>query len=175
MLRRPRRFKFQRGFRAKAAGIWSLHSIQQWEGCLKTKTALKLNWALFELIRLRLAWGLAKKKRQSRRLQFKHKLHKHQKIEKTIFSRAVLSKQQAFWYQGFPQRSYTAKARGARMGKGKGYIKQWYQPIASGTVILKLRYNNFFRLQYVLKQIARYLPGYFICIIKCIDDQKWNF
>ena len=136
---------------------------------------MKLTWALFELMRLRLAWGLAKKKRRSKRLQFKHRLHQRQKVEKRPFVRPAIASPSAFWYQGFPQHAYTAKARGSRMGKGKGPTKQWYQPVSSGATILKLRHNNLFRLRYVLNQIARCLPGHCRQIFVCGGGPSWHF
>jgi ribosomal protein L16/L10AE len=55
--------------------------------------------------------------------------------------------------------SYSAKAKGIRMGKGKGAVKQWYQLVLPGSIILRVQGLPSLRLYYVLRQIGRRLPG----------------
>lgn len=76
-----------------------------------------------------------------------------------MFKRYAALRRRAFWYTGFPQLSYSAKAKGIRMGKGKGAVKQWYQLVRPGAVILRLQGLPCPRLYYVLRQIGRRLPG----------------
>jgi ribosomal protein L16/L10AE len=53
------------------------------------------------------------------------KQRKGRKVNTTrVFKRHTAVRRRAFWYTGFPQLSYSAKAKGIRMGKGKGAVKQ---------------------------------------------------
>jgi hypothetical protein len=159
-MRRPRKFKFQKVYKYKHLESWPNTNLCLYEAWLQPVAKIKLSWNFFELIRLKLIWGLLKKKKRSRKTQFKQKKLKVKKLD-NFFRKKKLLKHQLFWYHGFPHLSYTAKAKGTRMGKGKGSIKQWYQYVNNGHYFLKLRNSNFFKLNYVLMQLKHCLPGYF--------------
>jgi hypothetical protein len=158
MLRRPRKPKFQRVFRCKTLRAWVQARSSDRGGCIQASRCLKLSWKLFELVRLRLAWNLSRRRRGSRKTMFKQRKGRRA-VVKYVFKRHAAAKRKAFWYTGFPQLSYTAKAKGIRMGKGKGSVKQWYQLVQPGAVILRLRGLSNLRLHYVLCQLGRRLPG----------------
>jgi ribosomal protein L16/L10AE len=50
------------------------------------------------------------------------------------------------------------------MGKGKGAVKQWYQLVRPGCVVLRLQGLASLRLYYLLRQIGRRLPGH-LCLL----------
>ena len=50
------------------------------------------------------------------------------------------------------------------MGKGKGAVKQWYQLVQPGHVVLRLRGLAGLKLFYLLRQIGRRLPGH-LCLL----------
>lgn len=158
MIRRPRKIRFQRLFKFKHDKRWLIGQPCQWEGSLQCVTTIKLSWHMFELLRLRLAWSLTKKKRSSRKYQFKQKLAS-KKSKQLFFHRQFQTKKYIFWYHGFPHLNYSTKVRGSRMGKGKGNSKNWYHLVRGGTIFLRLRHNNFFKLRYILNQLVRALPG----------------
>lgn len=101
---------------------------------------------------------MSRRRRGSRKTQFKQR--RGRKVNTNhVFKRHAAARRRLFWYTGFPQLGYSAKARGIRMGKGKGAVKQWYQLVLPGTVILRLQGLPSLRLFYVLRQIGRRLPG----------------
>jgi hypothetical protein len=63
--------------------------------CLQAVRCFKLSWKLFELIRLRLAWSLSRRRRGSRKTQFKQR--KGRKVKATrVFKRHGALKRKAF-------------------------------------------------------------------------------
>lgn len=71
MLRRPRRLRYQRIFRLKGWRPWRPLPLFLGVGALQATRYLRLSWHLFELIRLRLAWGLGRRSGGGRRTWFK--------------------------------------------------------------------------------------------------------
>lgn len=106
---------------------------------------------------------MSRRRRGSRKTQFKQR--KGRKASTTrVFKRYGVLRRKAFWYTGFPHLSYSAKAKGIRMGKGKGAVKQWYQLVRPGRVVLRLQGLSNLRLHYLLQQIGRRLPGH-LCLL----------
>jgi hypothetical protein len=173
MGRRPRRFKFQKSYKFKSLHSWSQKSACIWEGWIQPTMTIKISWKIFELIRLRFAWSLTTKRKGSRKLQFRKK-NKMQKKSELIFGKQPLFKHYIFWYHGFPQLPYTTKVRGARMGKGKGAVKQWYQLVKGGNYFIKIRYLNKFKLIYLIKQLSRCLPGLIKYKIYLCQNEIWS-
>jgi ribosomal protein L16/L10AE len=169
MLRRPRKPKFQRIFRVKSLRPWAQLATSGRGGCLQARRCFKLSWKLFELVRLRLAWSLSRRRRGSRKTQFKQR-KSHKANTTRVFKRHGALKRKAFWYTGFPHLSYSAKAKGIRMGKGKGAVKQWYQLVRPGCTVLRLQGLAGLRLCYLLQQIGRRLPGH-VCVLN-IEAQR---
>lgn len=58
------------------------------------------------------------------------------------------------------------------MGKGKGAVKQWYQLVLPGAVILRLQGLPHLRLCYVLRQIGRRLPGQVCLLVPQSQDAR---
>ena len=88
------------------------------------------------MIRLRLAWGITRKRRLSKKEKFQKKLVKRQSAR--FFKRQYRAKRSAcrFWYTGFPHLLVSRKVLGGRMGKGKGNVKTWYYLAYEGRFIL---------------------------------------
>lgn len=123
------------------------------------------------MIRLRLAWNLSRRRRGSRKTQFKQRKGRKASTNR-VFKRHSALRRRAFWYTGFPQLSYSAKAKGIRMGKGKGAVKQWYQLMFPGSIILRLQGLPSPRLYYVLRQIGRRLPGQACLLVPQSQDAR---
>ena len=58
----------------------------------------------------------------------------------------------------FPHQSITKKPQEVRMGKGKGNVHQWLQPIKPGSIILELHVKSTPLAKIALKSISYKLP-----------------
>lgn len=159
MLRRPRRFKYERQYRCRLMRALFLNINTNWTINICTRTNILLDWYAFERIRLHLSWGLGRRRKSSRKYFFKKK--KIKKLEYVHLGGRLMTtySNKLFWYKGFPHLSYTNKPRGARMGRGKGQIKGWYYLLRPGQPFICLRYFNSQKLYYLINQLCFILPG----------------
>ena len=58
----------------------------------------------------------------------------------------------------FPHRSVTKKPTEVRMGKGKGNVAYWVQPVQSGSVILELKTDSLLIAKTALNSVRFKLP-----------------
>lgn len=160
MARRPRRFKYERSYRCSITRHLLLKHSLNYEVVLYAQQSTIVDWFAFERLRLRLLWGLGRRRRGSRKYLFKKVKVKKQGRLGLGGRLATSLHSKLFWYGGFPHLSYSAKPRGARMGRGKGQIKCWYFFLRGGQPFVRIRYFNYWKLIYLLHQISMIIPGY---------------
>ncbi len=138
-----------------------------WQGFIYLGNRTRLEWRHFEMIRLRLAWGLTRRRRLSRKARFKAQ-RRVKKVSFNFFRRKFRRPRigRIFWYGGFPHTVTTGKKRGMRMGKGKGDPRGWHYVGYEGSIILRVAGVTPVRLYYLLRHIAQRLPGkaYAVCL-----------
>lgn len=64
-----------------------------------------------------------------------------------------------FWINAFPSLPLTRKSINARMGKGRGKLKEWYSYSVPGTIFIELRNLRLGRARYTLNVIRLSLRG----------------
>lgn len=155
----PRKWKFRLVQRGISSLNWNNFNSFKWGGTLYMRQRTKLFWYHFEMIRLRLAWDLGRRRQLSRKARYREKLMVKKKAMAS-FRRAKRNRAtRLFWYAGFPHTVYSAKARGARMGGGKADPRSWCYLAYEGTPILRVCVTRPTRLRYVLARIQERLPG----------------
>jgi len=162
--KKPRYREFQK-LRHKVN--WFNGELGKWLGGIILLTRCKLFWRHFEMIRLRLAWGLGRRRRMSKKERFKKKVVKIQ--IKKYFKRikGIKHLKRKFWYTGFPHLLISRRSVGGRMGKGKGNVKTWYFIGYEGHYLLVISGVRPISMLRVLKQITLRLPARSQVVVRC--------
>jgi len=157
MLNQPRSTLLNHRFRFSNKKHIFNSSYDNYSLCIKTTKQIKLFWNNFESLRLHLIWILGKKRRYTRKMYYKQ-IKGHQKKEFfTMFKKSKFQMHE-FLFFGFPHLPFTRKAKGSRMGKGKGSSSGYYFNCVAGETLLCVNARNFFMSKKIAKKINFILP-----------------
>ena len=70
------------------------------------------------------------------------------------------------WFNLFPHVPVSRKAKGSRMGKGKGKLACWATEVPAGLCIVELKNLRYGRAKYFCNQVSHRIPGKTKFIVK---------
>jgi len=136
----PKNFKYVKYFRNNKFSHWKLYFLDNDILYFYIRQQQVFFWYNFEYLRLLISWYTINKNK-SYNLCDKDRIYFRRRF---CFSSRIL------WLGGNLLRSYTAKAKGSRMGRGKGGLKRWKFNLRSGLIFLKLINVDFLLLYLII-------------------------